>query len=113
MEVQKKSRKVYRDPIGKVARGSIIHESGLIEKEPKTLRGHAADCRNRLLDTKIGDVEDGLSLSCAHDAMGCNIRFDGPSQETHDASRVFHEPKGFYSRMIGCSFGLRDRAQHT
>jgi hypothetical protein len=79
MEVQKKSREIYRDPIGKVARGSIIHESGLIEKEPKTLRGHMTDCRNRLLDTKIGHIEDSLSLFYAHDAMGCNIRFDGPS----------------------------------
>jgi hypothetical protein len=114
MKVQKKSREVHRDPIGEMARGSIIHERGLVQEEPKPLRGYTTGYGNRLFDAKIGHVEDSLSLLfCAPCVMRYHVLFNRAPQESHDAPCIFYEPKGFYPRMIRCSFGLRDSAQHT
>ena len=62
MKVQTQSRKIHGNPIREVARGGVIHERGLVQEEPKALRGHAAGHPHRLLDAKIGHVENGLSL---------------------------------------------------
>ena len=62
MKVQTQPREIHGNPIGEVARGSVIHERGLVQKEPKPFGGHAAGHPHRLLDAKIGHVENGLSL---------------------------------------------------